>query len=37
MKEKLVSFDLDTDLIMSLKYLFDALSQIEKGNVTYFK
>lgn len=37
MEEKLVSFDLDTDLVMSLKYLIDALSKIDKGNDTYFK
>jgi len=37
MKEKLVSFDLETDLVMSLRCLLDALSQIESGQNTYFK
>ncbi|MEK0159027.1 hypothetical protein [Pseudoalteromonas piscicida] len=37
MKEKLVSFDLETDLVMSLRCLLDALSQIERGQSMYFK
>ncbi|EKO3878121.1 hypothetical protein NM449_15050 [Vibrio metschnikovii] len=37
MEEKLVSFDLETDLVMSLRCLLDALSQIERGQNTYFK
>ncbi len=37
MKDKLVSFDLETDLVMSLRFLSDALSQIERGETSYFK
>lgn len=37
MKDKLVSFDLETDLAMSLQCLSDALSQIERGETSYFK
>ncbi|SBS35366.1 hypothetical protein MAQ5080_03150 [Marinomonas aquimarina] len=37
MDEKLVSFDLETDLVTSLRCLLEALSQIERGRNTYFK
>ncbi|EHZ2539440.1 hypothetical protein [Vibrio diabolicus] len=37
MTEKLISFDLENDTIMSLQCLLDALSQIESGNSSYFK
>ncbi|PIB17432.1 hypothetical protein [Vibrio rotiferianus] len=37
MKDRLVSFDLETDLVMSLRCLLDALSQIEAGQNSYFK
>jgi hypothetical protein len=37
MKEKLVSFDLETDTVMSLQCLLDALSQIKSGQNSYFK
>ena len=37
MKEKLVLFDLETDIVMSLQCLLDALSHIESGQNSYFK
>lgn len=37
MKDRLVSFDLETDLVMSLRCLLDALFQIEIGQNSYFK
>jgi hypothetical protein len=37
MKEKLVLFDLETDTVMSLQCLLDALSKIESGQNSYFK
>lgn len=37
MNEKLISFDLETDTVMSLQCLLDALSQIESGKNSYFK
>ncbi|HHF3095073.1 TPA: hypothetical protein ACPJ00_004006 [Vibrio diabolicus] len=37
MKEKLVSFDLETDTVLSLQCLLYALSQIESGQNSYLK